>query len=96
MKKASWEEPVSGYPMYVLRKKLKRLKRTFYVINKKSFPNLEEADREAETKLKDCQNELNADPLNTTLREREREAAQKYSNVHSAYMKFLKQKCKAH
>lgn len=82
--------------MFVLVQKLKRLKHTFKVINKKSFPDLEVADRAAEIALLNCQKELNNDPLNIELRNNEKEAAKTYSNIHNANMSFLSQKCKAH
>lgn len=74
--------------------KANKTQKVFYEINRKIYPNLEVADREAETTLIEHQHELNVDPINTSLRDREREAAHKYLTVHTACMNFLSQKCK--
>lgn len=53
------------------------------------YPNIEIEDREAEIRMKFCQQEVNANPLDMVLREKEKIATVEYNNIHKACISHL-------
>lgn len=91
-----WKIPIQGTSMYRLVMKLKMLKKIPRSIGKNNHPNLEKDDREAELHMKQCPKEMNDNPLDVSVREKEKQAAAQYKSVHDGYMSHLKQREKAH
>lgn len=91
-----WQIPINGNTMYQLVMKLKRLKKTLKSIRRSNHANIEIEDREAELLMKQYQQELNTNPTDMGLREKERQAVLNYNSVHKTYFSHLSQKAKAH
>ncbi|GKA95477.1 hypothetical protein Tco_0817515 [Tanacetum coccineum] len=62
-----WNEPIKGYAMFVLAKRLKNIKRHLRDLNKKNG-NVHEKVKMLTTELKKVHVELDEDPNNPTLR----------------------------
>ncbi|XP_020245145.1 uncharacterized protein LOC109823271 [Asparagus officinalis] len=59
-----WKETIGGYKMFSVYKKLKLLRESLKVLNKKHFYNIREQVQRARIALKDAQKDLQAYPLN--------------------------------
>ncbi|GKD54007.1 RNA-directed DNA polymerase, eukaryota, reverse transcriptase zinc-binding domain protein, partial [Tanacetum coccineum] len=91
--KENWKEPIKGYAMFVLAKRLKNKKRHLRDLNKKN-ENVYEKVKVLRAELKKVQEELDKDPHNSRLREDEMLINRAYRNAAMDEEKVLKQKTK--
>ncbi|GKC32324.1 RNA-directed DNA polymerase, eukaryota, reverse transcriptase zinc-binding domain protein [Tanacetum coccineum] len=91
--KENWKEPIKGYAMFVLAKRLKNKKRHLRDLNKKN-ENVYEKVKVLRAELKKVQEELDKDPHNSRLREDEMLINCAYRNAAMDEEKVLKQKTK--
>ncbi|KAK9705663.1 hypothetical protein RND81_07G074400 [Saponaria officinalis] len=89
-----WDKDIVGTPMFQLVQKLRGLKGVFKDLNRGSFSNVEQNAQVALKCLLDCQQRLQVTPADRMLMEEERAAANAYTMLHNAQLKFLKQKAK--
>ncbi|GAU46447.1 hypothetical protein TSUD_402140 [Trifolium subterraneum] len=71
---ASWNVPLYGSPMFILTKKLKRLKEALKVWNKNSFGNVHDHVKQAETRLQIIQDKMDSSGHTNTLMNMENQA----------------------
>ncbi|XP_021757410.1 uncharacterized protein LOC110722447 [Chenopodium quinoa] len=90
----SWGTQVNGTPMFIVVKKLKKVKEALKTLNRDHFSNILGEDSEFEAKLVKVQTQLNSAPTNEALIAFEIETRQKFAEAHNRKTKFLFQKVK--
>uniref|UniRef100_A0A803PTY7 Reverse transcriptase domain-containing protein n=1 Tax=Cannabis sativa TaxID=3483 RepID=A0A803PTY7_CANSA len=93
--KEEWNKETRGTKMYQLICKLKALKPVFKEINKEGFSDIQAAYSQAKNELDLLHDQLQLDPLNSTLHTAELEARDKLAATFKNYNSFLQQKVKA-
>ncbi|XP_062079870.1 uncharacterized protein LOC133784591 [Humulus lupulus] len=93
---ATWRIQVDGAPMFQLTQKLKEVKKLMKGINKMEFGDIHSVHAKRFQNLMDCQAALQLKPQDHILISKEKEARTLYSEAHSNYISFLKQKAKLH
>lgn len=94
--KETWKGEVQGVYMYKVVSKLKILKKSLKLLNKKAFSSIEERFYEAKAVLKGKQKAMHSNPHDQVIRNEEKEAADHLKSVKEAYLSFLSQKAKIH
>ncbi|XP_010665730.1 uncharacterized protein LOC104882990 [Beta vulgaris subsp. vulgaris] len=89
-----WATQVSGSKMYQVTFRLKRIKQALKALNAEGFSDLQASDIRALKSLIQCQERLQAQPMNMEYRRAEIEAGIQYRLVHKQYLSFLAQKSK--
>ncbi|XP_010666661.1 uncharacterized protein LOC104883796 [Beta vulgaris subsp. vulgaris] len=89
-----WATQVSGSKMYQVTSRLKKIKQGLKKLNAEGFSDLQASDIRALRSLMQCQERLQAQPMNMEYRRAEREAGIQYNLVHKQYLSFLAQKSK--
>ncbi|XP_062100214.1 uncharacterized protein LOC133806095 [Humulus lupulus] len=90
----SWSISNNGTPMYKLLSKLKQVKLVLKELNKEGFNDIHVAKLQKRKSLTDCQMELQQDPLNSELIQKEKNARDQFVITHKAYCSFLHQKAR--
>lgn len=91
--KDKWDIPVDGYAMFVLVRRLNKMKKHLRKLNLKNS-NVFEKVQKLRTELKRVQTELDSDPMNAKLREEEMVYTSAYKEAVLDEEKVLKQKSK--
>lgn len=90
----SWNEPVVGYKMFQVVRKMKMLKQKLMKLHKQNFNNLVE-DNEDRKNLQKIQEQLQFNPSDKTLQQVERGLGQKFKKSSYLAESFLIQRSKA-
>ncbi|KAF3653433.1 hypothetical protein FXO37_16988 [Capsicum annuum] len=93
-RKGSWNEPVVGYKMFQVVRKMKMLKQKLMKLHKQNFNNLVE-DNEDRKNLQKIQEQLQFNPSDKTLQQVERGLGQKFKKSSYLAESFLIQRSKA-
>ncbi|XP_074291245.1 uncharacterized protein LOC141618020 [Silene latifolia] len=92
--KSEWENTIKGCKMFQVTSKLKCLKKPLKMLNRAKFSDIRKAADLARLLLDNIQTKLHQNPLDLSLMEAEKSAAQNYATLHKAQMSFLRQKAK--
>ncbi|XP_062119324.1 uncharacterized protein LOC133833082 [Humulus lupulus] len=90
----SWNEDVTGTPMYCLISKLKSLRGVLAKINKEGKGDVFVQDAEKYHKMMEIQERIKEAPGNTQLMNKEISCRIEYQQAHQNMIQFLKQKAK--
>ncbi|XP_010692845.1 uncharacterized protein LOC104905889 [Beta vulgaris subsp. vulgaris] len=89
-----WATQVSGSKMYQVTSRLKKIKQGLKNLNAEGFSDLQASDIWALKSLLQCQERLQAQPMNMEYIRAKSEAGIQYNLVHKQYLSFLAQKSK--
>ncbi|XP_020245233.1 uncharacterized protein LOC109823370 [Asparagus officinalis] len=89
-----WQTEVAGFKMYSVCTKMKLLRSALKELNKRHFSNISEQVLRAKHSLEEVQNNLQVNPLNPSLINRERECMLLYNKLLDCEMSFYQQKAK--
>ncbi|XP_074301215.1 uncharacterized protein LOC141632574 [Silene latifolia] len=92
--KEHWQMQIIGTPMYIMARKLKLLKPCLRSLNRGLFSDIERNADVAFNLLIDCQLQLQNDPTNVTLMDKEIQLRESYQLMEESRTDFLKQKAK--
>ncbi|XP_016433077.2 uncharacterized protein LOC107759612 [Nicotiana tabacum] len=89
-----WIIKIRGTKMYQLVGKLNRLKRVLKHLNINKFSDIELKVEQVKEELEECQKQIQQNPINYNLIDKDKELANKYSRLKKASDQFLRQKSK--
>ncbi|XP_074289196.1 uncharacterized protein LOC141614342 [Silene latifolia] len=92
--KEYWQMQITGTPMYIMARKLKMLKPCPRSLNRGLFSDIERNTDVAFNLLIDCQLQLQNDPTNVILMDKEKQLRESYQLMKESRTDFLKQKAK--
>ncbi|XP_060189094.1 uncharacterized protein LOC132618052 [Lycium barbarum] len=90
----SWNEHSMGRKMFRVRGKMQRLKKVLLQLNKARFSDIEVQAEKAMTRLTKCQHQIQLNPQNKQLIDKEVQLANECLKVQRARDQVLQQKCK--
>ncbi|KAL2932526.1 LINE-1 retrotransposable element ORF2 protein [Bienertia sinuspersici] len=92
----AWKWQGRGTEMYVLTRKLKKVKNSMKELNREGFNAIQaEADKALQDLIK-AQEKAHNDPRNSDIIREEKQAQNSYDQKQKVYTQFLKQKAKCH
>lgn len=80
--------PVQGTKMFVVLRKLKRVKDTLKELNKNGFSHLQATEVQAHQRIIESHPEIHQNPGDSSLKEAELQVEQEYKNNHNIYVEF--------
>ncbi|XP_074271474.1 uncharacterized protein LOC141595408 [Silene latifolia] len=89
-----WDKNYPGHKMFNVVKKLKALKPMLKDLNKECYADIENATKIAESELAAVQVQINSDPQNAELIQKELDITAKLKQLQPARISLLKQKAK--
>lgn len=92
--KETWDKQITGTPMYTIVQKLKALKPKLKYLNQHHYNQIEERYQNALQLLQNIKVEVQRQPRESQLIQKEYEAAAQFKRVKEAYNSFLYQKAK--
>ncbi|XP_056685457.1 uncharacterized protein [Spinacia oleracea] len=92
---APWNTTFVGSKMYIVTRKLKRVKSILKELNRVGFSDIQAAELSAYQTMLSAQEAMHHNPNDQELADQELLATNEYRIKHKAYLEFLKQKAKA-
>ncbi|KAL2929297.1 LINE-1 retrotransposable element ORF2 protein, partial [Bienertia sinuspersici] len=92
--KEAWIFQGKGTPMYVVVQKQKRVKQSMKILNKLCYSQIEERYHEAQKQLLKVKVDIQTDPSDCHLIQKEKEAVNQFKSMKEAYEKFMYQRAK--